>query len=225
MRGLWIRFVLRWAWFAMAAASVAAGDFEARLGRMEATAKAEPKNASIRFEIGRMLHWEGSLGRKEVGDPAVKWLREVLKLQPTNAFARALIGSSMTLQARDASFPPNRLRLAKAGIAEMDAAVRAAPEDPNVRFTRASNNLYLPALFKRADVVKADFAWLDERVRRQAAELGTEFCQWTFCFHGLAKKKMGDPAAAAALWTEGVKLDPKSDAARRMRKECRCDLP
>ncbi len=113
----------------------------------------------------------------------------------------------------------------KAGIAEMDAAARMAPDDANVRFTRASNNLFLPGFFKRDAVVKSDFAWLDEKVRGQPAELGTEFCQWTYCFHGLAKKKFGDASSAERLWADGVKLDPNSEAARRIRRECQCELP
>ncbi len=214
-------------WMCMAAVSlrVVAGDFETRLAAMEGTANAQPTNAVVRFEIGRMLHWEGTQGRKDVGEPAVRWLKECLKLQPTNAFARALAGSSLTLQARDAVFPTTRLRLVKAGIVEMDAAARMAPDDPNVRFTRASNNLFLPGFFKRDAVVKSDFAWLDEKVRGHPAQLGTEFCQWTYCFHGLAKKKFGDPSSAERLWADGVKLDPNSEAARRIRRECQCELP
>lgn len=206
-------------------AATATNGFAVRLAAMESAAAAQPTNAAIRFEIGRLLHWEGSLGRKHVGEPAVRWLRECLRLQPTNAFARALVGSALTLQARDASLPTTRLRLVRAGLAEMDAAVREAPADANVRFTRACNNLFLPALFKREAVVKSDFEWLDQQLKGRSGELGVEFCQWTRCYQGIALRKAGDPAAAERLWTEALRLDPRSEAAARIRKECRCEAP
>ena len=76
----------------------------------------------------------------------------------------------------------------------------------NVRFTRACNNLFLPNLFRREAIVKGDFAWLDEALKQRGRELGTEFCQWTRLYQGLAKKKYGDPEAAQSCWVEGLKL-------------------
>ena len=97
------------------------------------------------------MHWE---------------VERVLQAEPKNQLARVYLGSSLTLRSRDLGFGPKKLQTLRQGLALMDEAVAAAPEDPKVRQARALTTSSLPGIFGRAASSRQDFEALAEMAKR-----------------------------------------------------------
>jgi hypothetical protein len=80
-------------------------------------------------------------GQRKSSRVGRKIFQTTLAIEPTNALATALLGSALTMRARDAFWPKTRLDYVKKGNKMMDAAVQLAPEDPDVRLVRANQQL------------------------------------------------------------------------------------
>jgi hypothetical protein len=215
----WLRLIL-----ALLLSGVAAlgSDFRAELGRLQSELEGRPSDASLLLKLGKLCHNESALGQsdaKETEKLASRYLVKLRELQPTNAFARALLGSTRTLGARHAFLPTTKLRMVREGLKEMDAAVEDAPEDPDVRFTRAANNVFLPDLFGRREKVIADFVWLSEKVAAEPARFGDEFRQYVALYHGIAARRYGELDKATRLWQSGLAINPGSKVAELIRLE------
>ena len=74
--------------------------------------------------------------------------------------ARVYLGSAYTLRSRDMSFGPAKLSTLNRGLATMDTAVAAAPENPRVRLVRALTTDSLPFFLGRRKSSRDDFEWL-----------------------------------------------------------------
>ncbi len=69
-------------------------------------------------------------------------------------------GALLTLRARHAAWPPQKLRSLREGLALLDRAVVANPEHAEARYLRLMSCYYLPGFFGRGGSVRADFAAL-----------------------------------------------------------------
>lgn len=200
-------------------APVAASPVPGDLAELERRRLADPTNALVLLALGRLYHWKGSEGDREAVGKAEECLVRLGRLDPSNARARALLGSTWTLQARDARMPTTKLKLARRGLAEMDAAVRDAPDDPEVRFTRACNNVSLPAFLRRQAFIEEDFAWLGRAAQADPPRLEPGFRQWVALYHGLWLERRERRDEARRRWSEGLALVPGSPAAGRLQAE------
>jgi hypothetical protein len=144
---------------------------------------------------------------------AEKYFLQLLNLDPTNAMGRVLYGSALTMKARDAFWPPTRMAYVKAGLKEMDAAVKLAPDNPRVRYARAINNYHMPKFMGREEIVRADFAWLWEQVQAKPETFDTEFKQNVALHQGLVLKKRKQASAAVKVWLQGREFDSQSKIA------------
>lgn len=79
---------------------------------------------------------------------------------PLDATLTAYQGALLTLRARHAAWPPQKLRYLREGLALLDATVTAQPENAEVRYVRLMSCYYLPGLFGRGGSVRQDFAAL-----------------------------------------------------------------
>jgi tetratricopeptide (TPR) repeat protein len=204
----------------LGAIRLAAETFAAEKARLESQLAAKPDDAATLIALGKLCHNESTLGQndaKATAKLANDYLSRALKLQPTNAFARAMLGSTITLGARDA-FVFKAMKLVKQGLGEMDAAVQMAPDDANVRFTRCANNVFLPDYFKRREIVLQDFAWLTEQTTKAPEKFEAEFRQYVALYHGMARKRYGELDKAAELWQAGVAIAPGTPVAEQIRK-------
>ncbi|MFM7103165.1 MAG: tetratricopeptide repeat protein [Verrucomicrobiota bacterium] len=200
---------------AVAGASPVPGD----LADLERRHRADPTNGVVLLDLGRLYHWKGSEGDREAVGKAEECLERLGRLEPSNARGRALLGSTRTLQARDARMPTTKLKLARRGLAEMDAAVREAPDDPEVRFTRVCNNISLPGLFRRQAFIEEDLAWLGRAAQAQPPRLEPGFRQWVALYHGLWLERQERRDEARRRWSEALALVPGSPAAGRLQAE------
>ena len=72
-------------------------------------------------------------------------LEKRLAENPNDQLARVYLGSSYTLRSRDLPIGPAKLSALRKGIALMDEAAAAAPENASVQLNRAVTNQALPA--------------------------------------------------------------------------------
>ncbi|MFO1458135.1 MAG: hypothetical protein U1G08_01910 [Verrucomicrobiota bacterium] len=190
------------------------------LPTLEQRITAEPTNVVVLVWTALQCHNQAAFGSRDSTQllkRARTHLECALQVQPSHTFAKTLLGSAIVISAREPIWPGTRIRRVREGLAVMDAALRENPDDPDARFTRASNNLFLPDLFHRRDVVQADFAWLQERADR--GEFAPDFRQYVYLYHGYAQKRWGNPARARELWEAGVKIAPDSKVADELRHE------
>lgn len=73
------------------------------------------------------------------------------------ALTGAYRGAFDLLRSKHTLAPLRRLRHARAGLATLDAAVAAAPDQAEVRYVRLMSCYYLPFFFGRGDSVAEDF--------------------------------------------------------------------
>ncbi|MEN9734344.1 MAG: hypothetical protein RLZ45_2339 [Verrucomicrobiota bacterium] len=192
----------------------------AELPALEAYIAAHPTNTLALIRTALEYHNKAAFGgkaAKKLIDQTKDCLEKVLAVEPRNAFAKALLGSAVVVSAREPFWPGAKIRRVRDGIVIMDEAIAMNPDDADARFTRASNNLFLPDFFKRRHVVEEDFQWLQSRADR--GEFPVEFRQYVFLYHGLARKRWDEQARAEALWKAGLAIDPKTKVAEELRKE------
>ncbi len=65
-------------------------------------------------------------------------------------------GAFRTMTAQETFWPPAKLTRAREGLALLDAAVLAAPRDPEVRYLRLVISHHLPSFFGRGETVRSD---------------------------------------------------------------------
>jgi hypothetical protein len=199
--------------------AVNAASYSTQLSQLQAPLAAQPTNTTLLFKLGDLCHDEGVNDNPEAVKLAEKYLSKLLALEPTNALARALYGSTLTMRARDTFWPGTRLSHVRTGIKEMDAAVKLAPNDPQVRFIRANNNYFMPKWLGREDIVQADYQWLWSVVKSQPETLKAETRQTIALRHGLLLRKQQQTSSAIAVWKAGVEIAPQSEFAVEMKKE------
>lgn len=69
-------------------------------------------------------------------------------------------GALMTLRAKHAAWPPDKLRHLNRGLAVLDATIRAHPDHAEARYLRLMSCYYLPGILGRGRSVRDDFAAL-----------------------------------------------------------------
>jgi tetratricopeptide (TPR) repeat protein len=210
-------------YFALAAWSLgttsAAETFADRLTALQNRLESDPTNSLILFQLGDLCHDKGVNNDEKAVILAEGYFTRLLAIDPDNAMARVTYGSVLTLKARDTFWPLTQLNYVKAGNREMDAAVKLAPKDAQVRFARAVNNFHMPEIMGREEIVQEDLAWLWQQA--QLADTGLKVGQkQTIALRWgqtLQKKKKLDEALQ--IWGAGLALAPNSREAAPLKEE------
>lgn len=126
------------------------------------TATAAPEQSEI-----QQLYARGLRGDKGAVEQCITKLEEAVREQPKNQLARVYLGSAYTLRSRDLGFGPKKLQVLRQGVAVMDEAVAASPDDPKVRLARALTTSALPAILGYRASSKKDFEWLAQVAQRE----------------------------------------------------------
>lgn len=145
------------------------------------------------------LYRRGLRGDATAVVQCIEKLEAVLQTDPRNQLARVYLGSTYTLRSRDLGFGPQKLQTLRRGIAVMDEAVAAAPDDARVRLARALTTSSLPFFVGRAESARRDFAALAEIAERSPADFSAGDLQIIFYNAALASMKASDKSRAAAL--------------------------
>jgi hypothetical protein len=160
------------------------------------------------------LYARGLAGDREAVTACIAALEKLLAAHPNEQMARAYLGSAYTLRSRDLPLGPAKLRALRKGIALMDEAAAAVPENGNVQLTRAVTNEALPVFLGRRKVAREQLEQLVVQIEKEPAKLAPADQQLLYLNAGEAAKKAGDPARARELWQRGaaLKSDPKLTA-------------
>jgi hypothetical protein len=163
------------------------------------------------------LYRRGLKGDADAVVQCIAQLEKVLASEPKNQLARVYLGSAYTLRSRDLAFGPGKLQMVRRGVAVMDEAVAAAPDDPKVRLARALTTQSLPFFLGRAESARSDFTMLAEMAERARGKFEVGDLQIIFYHAALAAKKRGDASRAVAL-LEAARRSPE-DAALNAKAE------
>ena len=138
-----------------------------------------------------------------------KWTRE----HPDNHLLQAYLGSTYTLDSRDAWPGPGKLTYLRNGGQLLDAAVTADPLNPAVRFVRAIDYFELPAIFGKRQTARDDFQFLLRQIEEAKTPyaLDIETIQAIYLYAGRALQQEGKTPDAREAWQRGMKLSPASD--------------
>jgi tetratricopeptide (TPR) repeat protein len=191
----------------------AADTFADRLAALQSRLQSEPTNTLILFQLGDLCYHEGADNNEKAVILAEGYFKRLLAIDTKYAKARVRYGSVLTMKARDALWPLTQLNYVKAGNREMDAAVKMAPQDAQVRFARAVNNFRMPAIMDREEIVQEDLAWLWPQAKLADTELNAGQNQTIALYYGLILEKKSKLDESLRIWRTGVALAPNSQDA------------
>lgn len=153
------------------------------------------------------LYARGLAGDRQAVTDCIAALEKLLAAQPNDQLARVYLGSAYTLRSRDLSIGPAKLTALRKGIALMDEAAAAAPDDANVQLTRAVTNEALPIFLGRRKVARQQLDQLVGKVEKDSAKLKPADQQLLYLNAGEAAKRAGDKERARELWRRGAALN------------------
>lgn len=195
--------------------------FQKQLTRLEQEHRAHPEDETVLLDLAMLCYREAGYGNNaEVVPLAEKYLEELLAMDPENAYATALLGSTLTMYARDTIWPLTRLRHARHGNAVMDKAVAMAPDSVQVRWVRALNNFHMPAFLHRETIVRRDFTWMWEQITREdsGSKISADLKHGIAWFQGRILEREGYAEQAAKVWKVGLGFDPDGEYSSLMRR-------
>ena len=163
--------------------------------------------------IGDLCHDQGGKPDEKAVILAEGYFKRLLAIDPDNAMARVMYGSVLTMKARDTLWPLTQIKYVKAGNREMDAAVKIAPKDAQVRLARAVNNFHMPDIMGRAEIVQEDLAWLWQQAQLADTKLDVGQKQTIALRYGQILQKKNKLDEAIKIWRAGLALAPKSQDA------------
>lgn len=117
----------------------------------------------------------------------------------------------MTLMARDAFWPNEKVRLTRQAVKYLDQAVAMAPENLQARWIRGSNNVHFPPFLDRLPIAHEDLRLLWDTAGKNPNLFPTERKQRLGRLYGLALWKSDLKEQAEEIWTQAQNLDPNSE--------------
>jgi tetratricopeptide (TPR) repeat protein len=199
--------------------------FADRLAVLQNRLQSDPTNTLILFQLGDLCHDKGANNDEKAVILAEGYFKRLLAIDPNHAMARVLYGSVLTMKARDTLWPTTQLSYVKSGNRQMDAAVKMAPKDAQVRFARAVNNFHMPAIIGREEVVQEDLAWLWQQAQLADTNLNVGQKQTVALYYGQTLQKKNKLDEALQVWRAGLALAPKSEDAVPLKKELQKHKP
>ncbi len=157
------------------------------------------------------LYARGLAGDRAAVTECIAALEKRLAAQPNDQLARVYLGSTYTLLSRDLAIGPAKLTALRKGLALMDEAATAAPEDASVQLNRAITNAAMPAFLGRRKFARAQLDQLVLQVEKNPAALTAADRQLLYLNAGEAAQRAGETERAHSLWKQGLalKADPR----------------
>ena len=143
-------------------------------------------------------------GDQQAVTKCIQLLELAVQHEPENKIARVYLGSAYTLRSRDLGYGPGKLATLKQGLAMMDAAVSAAPDNPRVRLVRALTTDSLPFFLGRKQSTAADFEKLVAEARTHPEQFTEGDLQTIYFSAGNAARARGEHRQAVDLWKEAA---------------------
>jgi hypothetical protein len=156
------------------------------------------------------LYARGLRGEEQAVIDCISALEAKVAIQPNDHLARVYLGSAWTLRSRDLPIGPGKLSALRNGIALMEEAAAAAPNDADVLLLRAVTNEALPGFLGRRNVAHTQLDELLALLEKGSVKLKPADQQLLYLNAGEAAKRAGEKERARELWRRGAAL--KADA-------------
>lgn len=169
------------------------------------------------------LYARGLAGDAQAVIDCISKLEQVLAARPEDQRARAYLGSAEALRSRDLPLGIAKWKTLQKGLAHMDEAAAAAPENARVQLLRAMTNEALPALLGRRKIARDALEQLVAAVEKDPAKLSPHDRQLLYLNAGEAADKAGDAARAKTLWERGAAIE--GDAGFRAELQAKLQPP
>jgi hypothetical protein len=152
------------------------------------------------------LYARGLAGNEKAVIDCIAALEARLTTQPDDQLARVYLGSAWTLRSRDLSISPGKLSALRKGIALMDEAAAAAPNDAKVLLLRAVTEEALPVFLGRRKAAREQLNELVALLEKHPLKLSPADQQLLYLNAGEAAQRAGEKARARALWERGLAI-------------------
>ena len=163
------------------------------------------------------LYARGLSGDKQAVIDCIAALETALTKQPNDQLARVYLGSAYTLRSRDLPLGKAKLDALRKGIALMDAAATAAPNDARVLLLRAVTNEAFPFILGRRQIARQELEDLVAAVEKNPGQLKPADRQLLYLNAGEGAKKAGEKARAAELWQRGAAINADAKLTQEIR--------
>ncbi|MEM6552202.1 MAG: hypothetical protein AAF750_08745 [Planctomycetota bacterium] len=182
------------------------------------TASTQPADNSP-FGIPTPHPRRGGAGAADAHARADAALEDLLEADPDNPLLQAYRGSSKLIAARNASFGPVKGLHARAGGKLLNAAVKADPDNLEIRFLRGISTVNLPRIAGQYQPALNDLRMvLDGSADAiSAGTLDPAFAAAAALRLAQAEAEANQPDAARALYQRAIDLAPQSGAAKQAR--------
>ncbi len=191
-----------------------------RIADARATLADAPDQSAAQFELAKALYFLAVEGDDPAAIESHGLFAALHQQDPDDPVILAYHGSTVMLQARRYLLPWKKMDRANSGLALMDRAIAAAPEQPEVRFVRAMSTANLPGFFERQPQTLADFAWLMDRADaiEEAAALEPPHLAAALYRYGVLCAEADRPDDARAAWRRAIDAAPDSGVAADARR-------
>lgn len=192
----------------------------AQIPQWEKQLAADPNNTELLLKLGKAYHDLAGVEEDEAAvEQAENYLARLLKIEPQHAVALVYYGSVLTMKAREAFLPWEKMKYMKQGFAAMDSAVALAPRSPEVRLIRANNGTSVPKMFHRLKTALADFQFIEAMQLEKSGQITNQFWMPYYYYFGLALVKDEQFQAAAVKLNKVLEIDANSEYAKNARKQ------
>ena len=196
------------------------GNLSAQIPQWEKQIENDPSNKELLIKLGKAYHdLAGENEDNEAVKKAEKYLSKLLEIEPNHALAMAYYGSVLTMKARDAFFPWEKMKYMKKGFARMDSAVVLDHDEPEVRLIRAINGTLVPKMFNRLKLALSDFNYIAGLEKEKLDEMTNKFWLPYYFYFGLALEKDEQLQAAREKFAKVIELDSNADLANKVRQQ------
>lgn len=200
-------------WLGNVSVMAQADEWESRLEKY-------PENKTLLLNLGKYYHdIGGSQQDKKAVNKAEKYLSHFLTIDSKHGLALVYYGSVLTMKARDAFFPWDKMKYVKKGISRMDKAIFFEPDNPEVRLIRGINSTSMPAMFNRLSLALEDFNQIEKLLQEKPLSRTENFWLPYYYNYGLALCMEEKYEKAREKFLKTVEIDPDSDYASYARRD------
>lgn len=166
-------------------------------------------------------HQKAVEGDKKEVKLLVSDLEKLTAENPQNSLLLAYLGSTYTLQSRDAFPGPTKLELLKKGGKTLDQAVNQDPYNIATRFIRAVNYYELPRIFNKRNISREDFQIIVTQMESPGSPcyFSDETRQAIYYYSGFSYQQLKQPEQSKILWQKGIQISPFSSLGQKMQHE------
>ena len=177
-------------------------------------APANPHAEQIRQ--AKAFYYQGIYGDKGAGEKSDKLFTELHQQLPNDPLVTVYYGSLRLLEAQHTWALWKKNSLSKEGVQLMDSAVRAVPDNLEVRFVRAATDRSLPSFFGRKQQIQSDLQFIVSRAEKAVHQDTFEppLAAASFFYYGELCQEQSRPKDATDAWKAAARLAPDSHAGR-----------